>query len=40
LKRLGWPKEKYRILCANCNHGRALNGGVCPHQQRHLSNAQ
>lgn len=21
----------YRILCANCNRGRALNGGICPH---------
>ena len=19
------------ILCFNCNHGRYLNGGVCPH---------
>lgn len=31
LKRSGWPKDRYRLLCANCNHGRALNGGVCPH---------
>lgn len=23
---------QYRILCFNCNSGRALNGGVCPHQ--------
>jgi hypothetical protein len=21
----------YRLLCANCNHGRYRNGGVCPH---------
>lgn len=23
--------ESFQILCANCNCGRALNGGVCPH---------
>lgn len=22
----------YRILCCNCNKGRYLNGGVCPHE--------
>jgi hypothetical protein len=33
LKRRGWPKDRYRLLCANCNFGRLLNGGVCPHQQ-------
>lgn len=21
----------YQILCANCNHGKERNGGVCPH---------
>lgn len=31
LKREGWPRDRYRLLCANCNFGRALNGGVCPH---------
>ncbi len=33
LKRLGWPKAGLRILCFNCNSGRQLNGGICPHQQ-------
>jgi hypothetical protein len=28
--RAGFP-EDIRILCHNCNHGRELNGGVCPH---------
>lgn len=30
LKKLGWPKEKYRLLCMNCNfaRGRYLR---CPH---------
>ena len=31
LKRQGWPKDGYQLLCANCNQGRARNGGVCPH---------
>lgn len=22
----------FQVLCFNCNCGRALNGGVCPHQ--------
>ena len=33
LKKRGWPKEKYRLLCANCNFGRWMNGGTCPHAQ-------
>ncbi len=31
LKKLGWPRNGYQLLCANCNAGRARNGGVCPH---------
>lgn len=31
LKRLGWPKDHIQLLCANCNFGKLLNGGVCPH---------
>lgn len=34
LKRLGYPKDRYRLLCFNCNCGRARNGGTCPHQER------
>ena len=26
--------KKYQILCANCNLGRELNGGKCPHKQK------
>lgn len=33
LKRLGWPRDRYQLLCANCNFGKLMNGGVCPHQQ-------
>lgn len=32
LKRAGWPKDGLRLLCFNCNSGRQLNGGICPHQ--------
>lgn len=31
LKRNGWPQDRYQLLCANCNFGKMLNGGVCPH---------
>ena len=27
----GFPSD-YQILCANCNHGRYRNGGICPHK--------
>lgn len=30
LRREGYPLT-YQVLCYNCNCGRALNGGVCPH---------
>jgi len=33
LKRQGFPKDEYRLLCANCNQGRHRNGGVCPHKK-------
>lgn len=26
--------EGYRLLCWNCNSGRAVNGGTCPHQEK------
>lgn len=31
LKAQGWPKDRYQLLCCNCNQGKARNGGVCPH---------
>ena len=30
LKKHGFPKG-YRVMCFNCNCGRARNGGICPH---------
>jgi len=32
LARNGFPKT-FQVLCMNCNHGKARNGGVCPHQK-------
>lgn len=31
LKRRGWPKDDYTILCFNCNRA-SYSEGVCPHQ--------
>jgi len=30
LKKAGFP-DGFRTMCMNCNFGRALNGGICPH---------
>lgn len=29
---LGFPDKQYRTSCFNCNCGRFVNGGNCPHQ--------
>lgn len=39
LKLLGWPKDRYQLLCANCNFGKLMNGGVCPHQHQEARHA-
>jgi hypothetical protein len=28
----GFP-DGYRVLCFNCNSGRSVNGGICPHKE-------
>jgi hypothetical protein len=33
LKKRGWPKDRYQLLCANCNFGKLINGGICPHKK-------
>ena len=34
LRRNRYPnKDRYQVLCFNCNMGKSVNGGVCPHQQ-------
>lgn len=30
IEKFGWPKN-LRLLCYNCNMGRARQGGICPH---------
>jgi len=32
IRKRGYPPE-FQILCFNCNLGRQLNGGVCPHKE-------
>ena len=32
LKKLGFPSG-YQVLCMNCNFGKRMNGGVCPHKK-------
>ncbi len=29
----GYPKDKYRLLCSNCNHSLGTKG-YCPHQKK------
>jgi hypothetical protein len=33
LKRQGFPKDSFRLLCHNCNQSRG-SYGYCPHEQR------
>lgn len=28
-----FPRDEYQLLCFNCNCGRQVNGGTCPHRQ-------
>jgi len=25
--------KKYQVLCYNCNLGKYINGGICPHKE-------
>lgn len=27
-----FPKDAFRLMCLNCNRGRWINGGECPHR--------
>lgn len=33
LKANGFPQGDLQVLCMNCQQGKKLNGGVCPHQE-------
>lgn len=32
IKKRGFPTD-FQILCHNCNFGRQINGGICPHKE-------
>jgi hypothetical protein len=32
LKKNGFPKDRFQLLCWNCNIGKSRHGGVCPHK--------
>ena len=31
-RREGWPKDKYQVLCMNCNFAKG-HFGICPHKE-------
>ena len=31
-KNESWPDD-FQVLCMNCQHGKARNGGICPHKE-------
>jgi len=33
LRKNNFP-EGFQVLCFNCNHGKHLNGGTCPHKEQ------
>lgn len=33
LRRNDYPAG-FQVLCMNCNFGKRMNGGICPHQQK------
>jgi hypothetical protein len=34
LKRNNYPKDNFQLLCFNCNCGKRINGGICPHKNQ------
>ena len=38
LKRNNYPPG-FRVLCFNCNCGRQINGGICPHEEQRRAQA-
>lgn len=36
LKRNNYPIG-FQVLCFNCNIGRSINGGICPHQNQSIA---
>jgi hypothetical protein len=33
-KKEGYPRDKYQLLCHNCNFGKSTNKGICPHKSQ------
>jgi len=38
IAKLGFP-NRYQLLCMNCNFGKRMNNGVCPHKTIDTNNA-
>jgi hypothetical protein len=36
-KQHGYPAG-FQVLCMNCNFGKSVNGGICPHKAGHSAN--
>lgn len=34
VKKHNFPKDRFQLLCANCNQGKRRNGGICPHKTK------
>jgi hypothetical protein len=35
LRKQNFPnKDRFQVLCMNCNVGKRLNGGICPHKNK------
>jgi hypothetical protein len=32
LEKNGFPQDGFQLLCWNCNAGKRVNGGICPHK--------
>lgn len=35
LEKHGFPQDRFQLLCYNCNFGKQVNKGVCPHKGIH-----
>lgn len=36
---VGGKIDGLQLLCANCNWGKARNGGICPHEEERMAHA-
>lgn len=37
---IGGKKDGLQLMCANCNWGKARNGGICPHEEERINSAR